>query len=300
MHSGTPHPRVSVICTFLDREALLPETIASVMSQDFSDFELILVDDGSRDGGGAWARDLAAQNPGRVRYLTHPGGSNRGISASRNLGLDTARGDYIAFIDSDDIWRPGKLSGQVGILDARPDVDMVCGTVNYWGSGNGGTDVLRQTGNVRDGILEPPGTFLALYPVGDAPAPSPSEVMLRAAALRRVGAFEASFPGFYDDQVLFVKASLALRIFSADRIWVDYRLHPASCTSETQRRGDYIARRRQFFIWLQAYLTLPGIPATAEMQRVVGRELLLLRFPPLWKLRWRFRRLLAAVAGDRP
>ncbi|MEO0030816.1 MAG: putative glycosyltransferase EpsE [Pseudomonadota bacterium] len=287
-------PRVSVICTFLNRESFLGEAVDSVLAQDFADWELLLVDDGSRDGSSALAADHARRDS-RIRVLSHEGHINRGISASRNLGLAQARGQFIAFIDSDDVWLPGKLSGQVALFDAMPDIDMVCGRVNYWSSWDGGEDDHIQTGGVRDAVLEPPGTLLALYPVGPAGAPSPSEVMLRASAIARIGGFDEAFPGYYDDMILFAKAYLHLRIFSADRLWVHYRIHGGSCTADTRRRRDYVPRRRQFFEWLSAYLARSDVTATPAMRAAVARELRLLRHPLAWKLKWRLDRLLAAA-----
>src|SRR5512147_3161209 len=95
-------PRVSVITIFLDEERFLGEAIDSVRAQTFGDWELILVDDGSRDRSPAIAQSHADAEPARVRCLHHPAHANRGMSASRNLGLDAARGDLIAFLDGDD------------------------------------------------------------------------------------------------------------------------------------------------------------------------------------------------------
>jgi glycosyltransferase involved in cell wall biosynthesis len=83
---------VSAIIIFFDAERWLAEAIDSVRAQTLGDWELLLVDDGSRDGGPALARVEAARAPDRVRYLQHPGHQNRGMSAARNLGLRHARG----------------------------------------------------------------------------------------------------------------------------------------------------------------------------------------------------------------
>src|SRR5215218_5812117 len=92
---------VSVIIIFLDAERFIEEAIESVFAQTYDDWELLLVDDGSTDGDTRIALEYAEQNPGRVRYLQHPGHQNRGMSASRNLGIGSARGEYIAFLDAD-------------------------------------------------------------------------------------------------------------------------------------------------------------------------------------------------------
>ena len=111
-------PRVSPIVIFLDAKSFFGEAIESIIGQDYADWELLLVDDGSTDGTADIARRYAELDSQRIRYLSHPGHENRGMSASRNLGIREARGEYLAFLDADDTWLPGKLTRQVAILDS--------------------------------------------------------------------------------------------------------------------------------------------------------------------------------------
>lgn len=99
--------------------AYLPETVTSVLAQSFRDFELIIVDDGSSDDVAAWAATLT--DP-RVRFVSQ---ANRGIPGARNTGVAQAEGEYIAFLDGDDLWNPLKLEKQVAALDRHPDVGLV-------------------------------------------------------------------------------------------------------------------------------------------------------------------------------
>ena len=166
-----------------------------MLRQDYDEFELILVDDGSTDSSTGIAKEYAAREPHRVHYVDHPGHANRGMSASRNLGLSKARGELIAFIDADDRWQPAKLREQIAILEAHPDLDAVCGSVNYWSSWSGGEDRLQPTGHVQNTPVAPPEAALALYPLGAAAPPCPSDLMLRKSIVRQVGGFEDSFTG---------------------------------------------------------------------------------------------------------
>ena len=151
-------PRVSVVMIFLNAERFIREAIHSVFAQTRDDWELLLVDDGSSDGSSAIASRCAADNPGRVRYLEHAGHQNRGMSASRNLGVRNARGRYVAFLDSDDIWQPGKLELQVPILDSHREAAMVYGPTEYW---YGWTGKLRDVRRNRTGVLGvPPETLV--------------------------------------------------------------------------------------------------------------------------------------------
>src|SRR5438876_12133860 len=115
-----PQPLVSVVLIFYNAQAFLDETVRSVFAQEYKDWELILVDDGSTDQSTAMARQLANDNPDRVRCLQHPSHTNRGASASRNLGVREARGQFIALLDADDVWLPHKLAQQVQILEQNP------------------------------------------------------------------------------------------------------------------------------------------------------------------------------------
>lgn len=106
-------PRVSVIIPTYNRADVLPRAIDSVLDQTESDFEIIVIDDGSTDD----TQELlnAYQDP-RVRSVAH--GTNHGANVARNTGIDEARGEYVAFLDSDDEWKEDKLERQLERLDA--------------------------------------------------------------------------------------------------------------------------------------------------------------------------------------
>jgi teichuronic acid biosynthesis glycosyltransferase TuaG len=108
-------PRVSVVVPVWNAAATLAETIASVQAQTAPDWEMLLVDDGSRDGSRALAEAAAAADP-RLRVVGWR--DNRGAAAARNAGIRAARGRFIAFLDADDLWRPEKLAVQLAALEA--------------------------------------------------------------------------------------------------------------------------------------------------------------------------------------
>lgn len=262
-------PAVSIICIFLNGERFLAEAIDSVLAQDHGDWELLLVDDGSSDGSAALARGYAADDR-RIRCLAHPGGGNRGMSAARNLGLAHARGDQVAFIDADDRWRSGKLTGQLAIMAAEPRIALLAGTVNYWGSWQGGADVLTPTGHRFDCLLQPPEAALALYPLGTAGAPCPSDVMVRRDALAAVGGFEDRFTGSFEDCAAFGKIFATLPVWFSTQIWLDYRIHPGSSVAGMIGGGHYPARRRFFLHWYRGWLHGQGVRV---VERAVRRRL---------------------------
>ena len=108
-------PTISIITTVYDAKEYLPATVASILAQTFADFELILVDDGSPNGCGVLCDALAAQD-GRIRVLHKPNG---GPASASNAGLNAARGQYISYVDSDDLLRPDFLQTLYGMLQRR-------------------------------------------------------------------------------------------------------------------------------------------------------------------------------------
>ena len=247
-------PRVSVISIFLNAERFISEAIESVLAQDFRDFEIILVDDGSAQECTKIARDYAARHAPIIRYLEHPGHQNRGMSASRNLGLSAARGEFVAFIDADDVWEKTKLTDQLAIMEAFPHLGMVCGAARYWSSWNGGNDEIVPTGHLSNAVVLPPEAALALYPLGKACAPCPSDLLLRRNVVASLGGFEEHFTGPYEDQGFLAKLYLAAPVYFSDKVWINYRQHAHSCMAEVTRQGRYHEVRLYFLNWLEAYL----------------------------------------------
>jgi glycosyltransferase involved in cell wall biosynthesis len=244
-------PRVSVIIIFLNAERFLAEAIDSALAQDYGDLEVILVDDGSRDACASLARSYTERFAPFVRYVQHPGGQNRGMSASRNLGLSHAHGEFVAFLDADDVWASHKLREQLAIIDAHPQVHMVCGAVRYWRSWAGGHDVIVPSGHVQDRAT------LKLYPLGTAAAPCPSDLLMRRPVVAALGGFEEHFTGakqMYEDQAFLAKLYLSSPVYFSSRVWLSYRQHDDSCVAEVTGRGQYHEVRRYFLDWFAGYL----------------------------------------------
>ena len=108
----------------------LETAVSSVLAQTFTDFEIVVVDDGSTDDTPAIARQLQQRSPERVRVIHQ---ENRGLAGARNSALAAARGRFFALLDSDDVWEPAFLATQLAILDSRPDVDIVTGNARFLG-----------------------------------------------------------------------------------------------------------------------------------------------------------------------
>ena len=120
-------PAVSVIMIFRDAGRFIAEAIHSVEAQTFTDWELVLVEDGSTDDGPAIVARHQWRLGERLRVLRHPGGGGRGTGPSRNLGMQVARGRYLAFLDADDVYEPRRLEQHVQCLERDQDPGGVLG-----------------------------------------------------------------------------------------------------------------------------------------------------------------------------
>lgn len=249
-------PAVSVIIPTFNRSAMVVEAVASVLSQRFSDFELIVVDDGSTDG----TADLLASYGGSLLLLRQ---ENRGgVSSARNRGLRAARAPLIAFLDSDDLWDPEKLSCQVSYLRTFPAAAL-CHTEEIW---------------VRKGVRVNPRnrhakaegrSFCRLLRESLI---SPSAVMIRREVLDEVGGFDESLPAC-EDYDLWLRIARSREIHLIRRPLVTKRGGHADQLSRTLWGLDRFRVRVLRKLSEDAGL-LPE--ETAEVLRVLGEKCLIL------------------------
>jgi glycosyltransferase involved in cell wall biosynthesis len=293
---------VSCIIIFLNAEKFFEEAIESILAQTYKNWELLLADDGSTDSSTAIAQRYAQQYPDKVRYLEHEGHQNRGMSATRNLGIRHAKGEYIAFLDADDVWLPQKLEQQVAIMESQPEAGMVYGRSLYWNSWTGNhedsqRDFIQELGFPGDTLVKPPRMMTLCYPLGKASPPPPSDILLRLDAIARIGGFEEGFRGayqLYEDQAFFAKLYLNTSVYAANQCWDKYRLHPDSCGSVVNKAGKYHTVRQFFLQWLEKYLSDRGIK-DAEVSKALQKALWVYRYPILFKLKEFTQRLLGKI-----
>lgn len=252
---------VSVVIIFFNAEKYLVEAIESIFAQTYERWELLLVDDGSTDDGTKIAQQYAEQKPDQVHYLEHPGHRNCGKGASRNLGIQNAKGDYLAFLDADDIWLPHKLKEQVASLDKYEKVGMLYGKTLYWYSWtqdpmHGQQDYIPKLGVRVDVPISQPD-LLPLFLRGKASIPCPSDILVRRSIIDEVGGFDETFIGvnnIYEDQAFFAKLCLKTQIVVIDRCWDRYRQHPQASMAVAWRTGTEVQARKFFLRWLEQYL----------------------------------------------
>ena len=276
-----------MVTPFLNAERFLREAVESVLAQTFTDWDLILVDDGSSDASSAIARDYASHDP-RIRVLEHPNHENRGTAASRNLVLSNAS-EFIAPLDSDDVWDPRKLEEQVAILREHPTAALVYGSPIYWRTWNGDSeegDFMPALELEPDRLYRKPELALRSYPLGTGAAPCPSDLLLRHATVRELGGWDDNFKGvyaMYEDQVQLVKIYLASDVYVSSKTWTKYRLHEGQvCARVTP--SQYWDMRLRFLDWLDGYLDACDI-RDPDIRRAVRRAETDARHPALRRAR---------------
>ena len=195
-------PLISVIIPTHNRALWVVEAVESVLAQSFKDFELLVVDDGSTDETAA----LLAPYRDRLLYDFQ---DRAGVSAARNRGLELASGQWIAFLDSDDLWLPAKLAAQVDFFDRNPEAE-ICQTEEIW-MRNGRRVNPRPRHRKPSGQIFEPSLSLCLV--------SPSAVMLKKTLIDRIGRFDPQLPAC-EDYDLWLRISCRKPVYLIDQALV--------------------------------------------------------------------------------
>jgi glycosyltransferase involved in cell wall biosynthesis len=250
------HPKVSVVIPAYNCGPYLPCAIDSVLSQTYRSFEVIVVNDGSTDG----TEKVLLPYRDRIKYLA---GQNRGASAARNKGFAASRGDLIAYLDADDVWRPEKLALQVELFEANPDVGVCFTDFTFLGerlSGNRGfterdSALLRypsrQIGS-RSYLL----TSLLLlqdFLVHQA-FPKPSVTMIRRECLDRIGGFDESLQ-ICEDTQMYLRLAKYFKFAYVDEPLVQRRVRDDTLASSADSRR-YAAVHIQMIENLEKWIPL--------------------------------------------
>ncbi len=191
-------PLVSIIIPTYNRAWVIREAVDSVLGQTYRNFELIVVDDGSTDN----TLDILESYGNDITVIQQ---ENQGVSSARNTGVAAAKGEYIAFLDSDDVWQPKKLEVQTAYFVSHPDV-MICQTEEIWV--RKGVRVNPKNRHKKpSGMIFMPSLELCLV--------SPSAVMMKKSLLENMGGFDTSLPAC-EDYDLWLRISLNLPVHLID------------------------------------------------------------------------------------
>lgn len=252
-------PLISIITCFLNPGTWLIEAIESVISQTYTNWEIVLVDDGSVKQDAGIAINYSKKFPGKIFYVDHYEHVNRGLAISRNVGIKKSKGELIAFLDADDRWLSNKLTNQLNLFKQFPQVRMICEASCFWYSWNNANiqDELVLLG-APHGIYQPPALMKRLYPLGEGQPPCPSGIIIKREALECSGGFEEKFSGVYQ---LYEDQAFLSKIYSREIIYVSseannlYRKRNDSMTSAANNKATYKKVRLFYIAWLEDYFS---------------------------------------------
>jgi glycosyltransferase involved in cell wall biosynthesis len=272
-------PLVSVTIPFYNAERFLRATVESVLAQTYTNWELLLVDDGSDDGSTAIARSFAAKHPGRIVYLEHDGHRNLGVNSARNLGARYSRGSILAFLDSDDIWLQGKLEIHVAELSAHPEAGFLFAPTLYWyewdPEGNPGMHDHIPVYAPGGKVYAPPDLLVRSYPLGSYGAPCPCSFLICREAFERVGGFDEDFHRgtfqLYEDIAFLAKMYLQISVYVSAECLDRNRCSQYSMTRQAASVQAEEAARRYYFRWQRDYLPAQNV-SDGRILRAVHRE----------------------------
>jgi glycosyltransferase involved in cell wall biosynthesis len=256
--------RVSIVTPFLDAALHLGAAIDSVRAQTVPDWELLLVDDGSTDGGSSLAACAAARDR-RIRYIPSPPSRPGGAAAARNRGIALAHGDFVAFLDADDLLEPYMLATTLDAFDRHPSAAMVFGPTLWWHPDDSRPPWLEPTDGRAGRLHRPPSLLASLILLLEGQVPCTCSVLVRRSVLDAVGGFEERFH-LYEDQTLWVKIFRHYDVFVTPVCLSRYRQHAASASARATSEGEYHRMgahpaRAHFLKWVETYLNAGPPPS---------------------------------------
>lgn len=226
--AASTRPRVSVIVPAYNAVRFIGRALESILTQTMSDLELIVIDDGSTDGTGAVIDAYAARD--RRMRLEHQ--ANSGLPKALNRAIELARGKYIARLDADDIALPDRLERQVALLDSRPEVGIVGGSIRAIDESD------RKTTTFRYPVE--PAAVRAQAATGSPVLVAGPTPMVRSEFLRSLGGFRETFD-YAQDYDLALRALEKTEVANVDAVVVYYRFSSGQVTQKRHRRQSALA-----------------------------------------------------------
>ena len=247
-------PLVSICIPAYHAEKYLAETLESVRGQTFAEWELIVVEDGSKDGTEALVNAFAQSVPQPVRYLRHE--VNQGLPATRNTGIAASWGDFIALLDSDDCWLPEHLEIAVAKM-CETGADLVHSGSILFESATGRELEIRAPSPAAIERV-PLSFFLGEYLI------QPSSVLLRKSLWERAGGFDPAFRHVEDAEMWMRCARSGGRFLYTGRNTCRYRKHNAALSAQSAEMALASARA------LQKQIDWEAIPKTVRRNVISG------------------------------
>ncbi|NDP23124.1 MAG: glycosyltransferase [Paludibacter sp.] len=218
------HPLVSVIVTTYNRTDYLKLTLESVFNQTFTDFEIIVIDNGTANN----LNEQLCNQFEKVKYfkIENSGGPAR----PRNVGIREAQGKFIAFLDDDDLWLPDRLERQVAILERKSDYGLV----------HSCCEVIDENGKLKNQVIGRPGTpdvkhgDVSLRMMGNWTIMMPTPLM-RKEVIDRVGFFNEEMPSAGEDVEFWVRCSFEAKFYYIDESLAQYRVHSGNISGSSAK-----------------------------------------------------------------
>lgn len=222
----TSNSLVSIVIPAYNAAKFLPEVIQSVLNQSYQNWELLVIDDGSTDNTAELVNEYSEQDS-RVHLISK---ENGGVSVARNLGAQLAKGELIAFLDSDDLWLEDKISAHVSYMTSHPQVGVSFGRVELIETDGKTTNKL--TDNIVD-TLQPQDLFYS------NPTVTTSNLVIRKSVFQMLNGFDESMQYNEDIDLLFRLAIQdSWEIKSIDQVLVQYRLHSSGLSSTLMKMEE--------------------------------------------------------------
>ena len=290
------HPTVSIVIPSYNRAHLIAETLKSVAAQTFTDYEVLVIDDGSKDNTEEVLRPWCEQDS-RIRYVKQVNG---GVSTARNHGLRLACGEFIAFLDSDDLWSPWKLALQVQLLRALPQVGMLwtnMDTIDEQGKPLT-TNYLRTMYSSYEGhgpaypfqgsrtLSDLPGLDAAALPAEVSPLTQirtgqilremmngnlvhTSTVLLRKSVTDRVGPFDEAMRRAGEDFDYHLRTCSLTEVAYLD---VSSMLDRIGMNDQITSPENNVYFARSYLISIKPFLKVPGLLSGSQQRQILGES----------------------------
>lgn len=285
---------VSVIVPTYNSGRFLPDAFESLRAQTYPDWECIVVDDGSTDDTAAVLR-VAAANDGRVRYVSQ---ANAGPSAARNRGIAESVGEYIQFLDADDVLSPTKLETQVGVMETDPSIGIVYSDARFFRDSETTLVGHRIPGPRPSTTLDEPASDPLLHALIHNNIMAIEGPLIRRSAVTTVGPFEESLSRMEDWQYWLRCALGGVRFVAdlSDETAVRVRVHGESSTGNllAMHTSELVVRR-----WLEGQLNQPDWRRLNEKRTWETRARVAVLEGKAGRLRVGVRHLLRAGVAER-
>jgi glycosyltransferase involved in cell wall biosynthesis len=250
-------PRVTVLTPVCNGERYLAEALDSALAQRWTDFELVLVNDGSTDATAAIARAYCARDP-RIRLVEQ---ANAGLPAARNAAMRAGRGELFALLDCDDVWLPDHLEHAVAAFDAEPDLGLVHSNIECIDAEGALVGIYRRH-------WKPDTDAYRVLALRHEHICCPSAVFRRH-CVQAVGGFDLQFTGLgCEDRDLWLRIAERYRVHYIDHVTARYRVHPGGMSRNRERM---LEARRLLLAKLAA--TPRGAPLARHMEAMIESDL---------------------------